>query len=365
MIEEFILLLESGKEKAFEILSPQVDPKILKYLVGGFFDEEQKRLVAYALMPVNAEYFWEFNYLLDFSHGHSSILFKIKPQDLRPSGMYPPGKPLEDEIKEGKYKSNLISFLCEYDFDEWNIMRSNCFTDIKNRSKILESQLRRSNGNIMDYFFNQSIFTETQKHYDDLNLRLKQRHPENPKFPERKFDMKVPTEMKPFIGHSHLVALIRVNKKREVNQAYTNYIQKAIFDPLTIKLKTFYANDYHDIKPFSYFQDSLIFPEHKKFCLSIYISINKSQSRQLSFFLYQQENDKVYEWTYFPSSTYKKYRLEPYTLPGIFKPISQLDDQDYLIKAECTLDDDNFWNNYVFKKENEEYVYLKEIKFKN
>jgi hypothetical protein len=71
----------------------------------------------------------------------------------------------------------------------------------------------------------------------------------------------------------------------------------------------------------------------------------------------------MYEWTYFPPSTYKDHKISLHTLHEIFQPISQMDSFDYLINPECTLDDDDFWDNYVFKKEGSQYVYLKEIRF--
>jgi hypothetical protein len=53
MVKEFLQLLEGEKEKVFEVLRPQVHVDILKFLSGGFFDESQKRFVAFALMPVD------------------------------------------------------------------------------------------------------------------------------------------------------------------------------------------------------------------------------------------------------------------------------------------------------------------------
>lgn len=242
--------------------------------------------------------------------------------------------------------------MCEYDFNEWNILTSNCFTDSKNQLKIFESELSHLQRGVGKILWEMYIFKETKIYYDEV-MNRQGREPK----------IEVSTEMRPFIGHSYLVALIRTRKKREVNWAYIDYIQKGIFQPLAIKLKTFFPDEYYQIDPFSHIQPDLLYPEHRRFCLFICVSINSSKKKRLSFFVYRQENNLVYEWTYFPESTYRKHKLAPHELPQIFSPISKLDTWEYLISAECTLDDDDFWNNYVFKKENDEYVYLKEIKF--
>lgn len=141
MVKEFLLLLEIEKKKIFEVLRPQVHIDILKFLSGGFFDESQKRFVAFALMPVDKDYFWKYDYLLNFSGGHSSILFGLPAKEIR-SGIYPASnKSLKEKIEEEFYHRNLVSFLGEYDFGEWNIMTSNCFSNSKNKNQIFESEL--------------------------------------------------------------------------------------------------------------------------------------------------------------------------------------------------------------------------------
>ena len=366
MVEEFLSLLENEKEKAYEVLKPQIDRAILKYLAGGFFDEEQKHLVAFALMPVNTDYFWKYDYLFDFSHGHVAILFGS--QDEKKPGISlsgPPKKSLQQFIEEGFYHYNLISFYCEYDFNEWNIKTSNCFINGRNKVKIWGSELYKLHGDIKAHFFNRSIFEETKSYYEKRHssLRASRETHENQPFAEKVYEMKIPVEMRPFVGHSHLVASIRLKKKREVNEAYIAYCQKAFFNPLVVKRKTFHPNEYHEIKPFQFYPCAMLFPDHKRFCLFICLIVNKTKQQRLQFFLYRQEDGKMYEWTYFPPSTYKDQKVSLFTIHKIFEPISQLDDEGYLTNPECTLDDDDFWNNYVLRKEGERFAYLKEIKF--
>ncbi|HEY4197184.1 MAG TPA: hypothetical protein VGM63_16695 [Mucilaginibacter sp.] len=366
MLEEFLLLLESEKEKVYEVLRPQIHKDILRYLTGGFFDKDQKRFVAFALMPVNKDYFWKYDYLLDFSGGHSAMLFDLPPEKQRPPGMYGlPEKSLKEYIEDKFYHYNLVSFYGEYDFNEWNILTSNCFTNTKKKTKMFENELSKLNGDIKDHFFNRSLFEETRQYYENQHSRLKKfrEQREGLNSPYGDIEMKIPTADRPFVGHSQLVALIRLKKKREVNQTYIDYCQKAIFEPLSVKLKTFYPDEYNCIESFQPYPFSILFPEHKRYCICICLAINKSKKTRLQFFLYLQENGIMYEWTYFPPSTYKDHKISLHTLHEIFQPISQMDSFDYLINPECTLDDDDFWDNYVFKKEGSQYVYLKEIRF--
>src|ERR1700761_2776944 len=74
MLEEFVLLLESEKKKIKEVLWPHIHEKIYKSLVGGFFDDTQKRFVAFAFMQVNKSMYYEYDYLFELSDsGHSGI----------------------------------------------------------------------------------------------------------------------------------------------------------------------------------------------------------------------------------------------------------------------------------------------------
>jgi len=38
---------------------------------------------------------------------------------------------------------------------------------------------------------------------------------------------------------------------------------------------------------------------------------------------------------------------------------------DYIREPECTLDNNDFWEEYLFKMENEEYLYLSEERLNN
>ena len=137
MLEEFISLIESEKEKIKVVLKPHLHEKIFKRLLGGFFDDTQKRFIAFAFMPINKSMFYEYNYLFELSKGgHSATYFTPDTEEKTRKYLdenrfhY---KSSEELIEEGIYKSLLITYIGEFDFDEWNILRDCNFSDDKDK----------------------------------------------------------------------------------------------------------------------------------------------------------------------------------------------------------------------------------------
>lgn len=359
MIEEGVLFPHGTKEEILKVLNPQVEPEILEYLTCGFFDDEKRRLIAYAIMPVDTEYYRNKAYLFyNFKNGHS---FSGTTETAKKSNKYITestytSKSLQECIEEGLYHHNLVSFICEYDFDEWNVMLSCEFTDEKDIEIIIKwlpmFDQKHTSFSIANFFNRDSIFKETVKYYE-----------ENINRPSSKFHTKLPTNMKSYIGHSCLVALIRNQKKIDVNGAYEDYTKQAYFLPLSIKLKSFYPKEYQKITTFWGTKCNLLYPNHKQFCMMICIATNKNQEHRLRYFIHENKDDRIYEWTYFPPVPYRSYGGYSEEILDGFKQISKCDSIDYLRELDCTLDDEEFWNNYVFKKENDDYLYLKEIEF--
>ncbi len=357
MTEDITLFPQGEKEEILKFLNPQVEPEILEYLTCGFFDDEKRRLIAYAIMPVDTDYYRNKACLFDFfKYGHSFIGKVETSEKLKKyiSENTYTNKSLQECIEEGLYHHNVVSFICEYDFDKWNIMVNCEFTDEKDIQKITEitisdrSKFVRNSG----FFNSQSIFKETGKYYE-----------ENMNHPSQKFRIALPTNMKPYIGHSYLVALIRTQQKIEVNKAYEDYIKQAYFVPLSIKFKSIYPNEYQRIGSFWGKHCDLLYPDTKQYCMMICIATDKDHLPQLRYFVYQSKENQIYEWTYFPPVPYRDHRGYSEDILYGFKQISKCDHVDYLRELDCTLDDDDFWNNYVFKKENDQYLYLKEIRF--
>ncbi len=354
MAEDFILLLESEREKIFEVLRPHFNLDVLKYFKGGFFDDQRKRFFGYAIAEVNTEFYSEYGYLFDdFKKGYSvnqSGITSEKTKIYLDSGAYQ-YKSIEERIEAGLYHHLLISFYGDFDFGEWNILHGYNFTDEKNSDVVFRNQLLGLKGPIKDWFFSDSIFQDTTKFFESMN------------YPDKEIEIPVSTNMKEFIGHSHLTALVRNERKVIVNTAYESYIKKVFFEPFAIKLKTHYPEKYYQMGSFWASDCDMMYPDHKQFCLMISFAIDKNEIAMLQCFVYRHDENRILEWTYFPAEPYEHYGAYSEAIVDIFKPISKCDHMDYIREPDCTLDDDDFWDNYVFKKEGGEYLYLNEITF--
>lgn len=358
MLDDFILLLESEKAEVKEILRPHLLEKIFKSVVGGFFDDTRNRFVAFAYMPVQKTKFYEYNYFFDLSNGgHSAVYFS--PETKEKTRKYIDHnsfhyKSSEELIEEGIYKSLLISYYGEFDFGEWNILRECCFCDTRDKNKLLKSKVDRIKTTIKDYFFNGPLFEDAYEHHLKIFEHMRTRY--------ETIQSKIPADIKPFERHSTLVAMVRAKKSGELNLSFQEYIKKAIYLPLVIKLKTLYPEKYRSVYGF-YGQDcNFLIPSHRRFCLISHVATGKNKKPVLEFYVYSLSENKLYEWIYFKLFPSKEI-IDHDIILRLLSPISQLDDMDYVAKRECSFDDNEFWTNYVFKKENNEYTYLTEMQF--
>lgn len=360
MFEEFLLLLESEKGKIEAVLKPHLDEKIFKKLVGGFFDEAQKRFVAFAFMPIKKSMFYEYDYLFELStNGHSAIYFSAEIPEKTKKNIDQSTfqhKSIQELIEEGLYKGLLITYIGEFDFDEWNILRGCCFSDSGDKNKLLKGKVDGiKGGGLKEIFFNRtnSVFQETLEHHTKLMSYVQTKN-------ETQL-ISIPSELKPFIGHSNLVALVRTEKKQKLNLAFEDYIKKAIYQPLIISLKTNYPDIYQTVWGFYGNDCNFLTPSHRQFCLMLFMATYKRKKSLLQFYFYHLQENKLYKWIYFELHPYKE-EFDYDLIQRVFSPISKLDNMDYIHDPRCNFDDDDFWNNFVLKKNNGEYQYLIEYK---
>jgi hypothetical protein len=359
MLEEFLSLLESEKRKVKEVLKPHLHEIIFKRLLGGFFDETKNRFVAFAFIPLKKSKFYEYNYLFELSNsGHTAVYFSPETEEntrkyINKNTFH--YKSIEAIIEEGIYKSLLITYTAEFDFGEWNILRGCCFSDTDDKNKILKSKIETPQKSLKDHFFNTTTFQETSEHYKMLISHVQARDKDSP--------IIIPAELRPFVGHSNLVAMVRTEKKAELNRSFQDYIKKSIYHPLIINLKTHYPEKYQTVWGF-YGQDcNFLIPSHRQFCLTVFLAVDIHKKKSLEFYLYNLQEDKLYNWIYFQIYPYEEEQSYDHDLVEIFSPISHLDDMSYFIDPKCNYDDDYFWNNFLFKKTDHEYQYLREVKF--
>jgi hypothetical protein len=365
MLEEFLSLLEYEKESIVNTLTPYVNEKVFKYFLGGFFDENQTRFMAFAFVPIKKSMFNEYSYIFNLSPGgHNAIYFMPKTmEELKGLTVDNHGRSITSEkyVEEGIYKSFLVTYTAEFDFGEWNILTNFCFSDVKDKNRLLNSRLDRTTGKIKEYFFNSSIFQETAERYK----KIVEHHKEsvNPLYEiGREVPFAIPVDMKPFVGHSNLVYLVRTKKKAELNLAFQEYINKAIFKPLVIYLKTNYPDKYGYTLGFFAYECIYLVPSHRQFCLIIFAAKDGIKKTILHFFLYHLQENKVYRWIYFQSHPYKG-NLNESSIIDAFSSISTIDNIDYFLNMECNFDDQTFWEDLVIKKNNDSYLYLEELPF--
>ncbi|SEW37236.1 hypothetical protein [Chitinophaga arvensicola] len=169
-------------------------------------------------------------------------------------------------------------------------------------------------------------------------------------------------DMQEFAAAPYLAAIVKQGKKEKINWAFRHYLEIALLQPLAEKLRIHYPDKYNSmVGMYGTEHFSSIFPVHKRFVLLVTgakgLAENDSTNRYL---LYIQENGNIYEWEYFPPGLTSFNYGESVT--DQLKTVTYWDRSSYL-HSSCTLDDDHFWEQYVFRQENGVYKYLRELTF--
>lgn len=354
MHDDLISLLESENDRIKEVLSPHLHEKIHKRLLGGFFDETKKRFIAFAFFPLKKSMYYEYDYLFDLTNnGHSA--FYYLPETVEKTKKYLDNnsfqyKTTEELIEDGTYKSLLVTYTGEFDFDEWNILPNCFFSDTKDKNRLLNSKLDRFKNSLKDYFVDDPIFEEASAYHVQMMSRVSS---------TENLPVLIPAHLKPFVGHSTLVAFVRAERKSKLNLSFHEYIKKAICEPLIKGLKTDAPDQYRTVWGFYGYDCNFLIPSSRQFCLILFVATDKRKKSSTQFYLYNLKEDKLYKWIYFDLFPYKE-KPDYDLIVKIFSPISQLDSMDYINDPRCNFDDSDFWNNFIFKRDNNKYLYLKE-----
>jgi hypothetical protein len=157
-------------------------------------------------------------------------------------------------------------------------------------------------------------------------------------------------------------AHVQQTKKEKVNRAFRNYLDIAVLQPLAEKLRTYYPYKYDSMMAiYGTERFSSIFPVNKRFVLLVTGAKGLAEnSYTIRYLLYMPEEGSIYEWEYFPIVINSFH--DATSLIDQLKTVTYWDSFSYL-DSSCTLDDDNFWTQCVFLKENGEYKYLRELTF--
>ncbi|MBO6621698.1 MAG: hypothetical protein JJ892_00250 [Balneola sp.] len=161
---------------------------------------------------------------------------------------------------------------------------------------------------------------------------------------------------KGYIGMYEIVADQMRKEQAELAEQFKETIGEQILRPFLEQQKTDKPNEFTDYS-LMYKKFTLIFPKDRLVVLNpVQIEDNKEQ-RQIRYFVVFPDTKEIYEWTY----------LKPKILEGknwhygseIIEQLSTVTDWNFGFE---TLDDQDFWNNYILKKDGDKYKYLIKIK---
>jgi hypothetical protein len=139
-------------------------------------------------------------------------------------------------------------------------------------------------------------------------------------------------------------AHVQQTKKEKVNQAFRNYLDIAVLQPLAEKLRIHYSHKYDSIVAiYGTEHFSSIFPIDKRFVLLVTGAKGLSEnSYTVRYLLYMPGEGSIYEWEYFPIVISSFH--DATSVIDQLKTVTYWDSLRYL-SSSCTLDDDRFGSN--------------------
>ncbi|MCD4788633.1 MAG: hypothetical protein K8R37_01435 [Bacteroidales bacterium] len=157
---------------------------------------------------------------------------------------------------------------------------------------------------------------------------------------------------RPYIGMYKIVADQMRNDLSEEADKFKTEVSKYILQPFLEELIYENSDEFFEYilmnKKFT-----LIFPKDRSVVLNPIQIINSKDKRQLMYFVIFPETEEIFEWKYFKPRKLKDnswhYGLE------IIEQLSTITKWDF---SYGNLDDENFWDNCVLKKEGDNFTYL-------
>ena len=161
-------------------------------------------------------------------------------------------------------------------------------------------------------------------------------------------------ENRDYIGLYELVASALKAEKETKEKAWQDSIQQQVFAPFFKEQMQSGKNGFKDTSPLTK-ESVLIYNKAKSYLLNAAEIKDAKGLTFVRYFLLLPDSGSIYEWTYFPS--YQKKKGE--TANGIMPNLNTITAWNYSFD---TLDDENFWSNYVLLQENGKYKYLTKLR---
>lgn len=331
-------------EEIYALLDVRVERILLKGLYLAVFNNEKDKFYAASFVDIDKEEYYKVGYYLEKPGAFSAF---YKPGDERRRKYTTNGSwsdKTEDEcVAEGIYKYYSVRFTGVFHENDWYIvLEVSYFSDelTEDESKGFIKKM------IGDNYWQSSRFMP----YEDFILSNgKKLHSQ---------------QYQQFGNVPQIVAHLKQQKKEAINRAYIRYINEEVFFPLTQKLKINYPESYYDFSSSLFQTDdfALFFPESKKYVIAATVCHKRKGARTVAYFLYHSATSEVFKWIYPVEKEFENVQSCQGNIIEQMKNISIFDDALYLAYSHLlTLDDPLFWENYVFKKEEGRFIYLKEI----
>lgn len=330
----------NNSSAVYSILERYVPRYMLSGYAKGIIDENNEKLYAYTYVIINPEAFQ--NHYTDW--GCSIIgVDDEKTRIYLDGGKSYQHKNAAQCIQEGIYKCLSIKFYgCFYE-NRWYILKELAyFGELITKEDAI---VILSDGIQDTSVLNRSSYLPIDVYYPQWN-------------PAEPLESRG-VEYDEFIGMPELAAHISQEEKYTLLRAHSTFVYLDVFAPVLNMLRATRFETYNEYYPSYPVELSLIFSKERNFAILPLMVMNSKQEYRLCYFFWHDGEKKIYEWQYFQSAVYEfSFHYADEIIAGL-SGITYWNDTAFLYSS-CTLDDENFWQNYVLAKSHNKYTYLTE-----
>lgn len=333
-------MLFTDSEELRSILWPRIESSFLEGYYGGTINEAHDKFYAATLVKISDIEYDDFEYLHDLLGGHTSMFHdhERRKKFITPDSWQT--KSTRELINEGVYLYFSVSFMGVLFEGEWFILKSLSFYGDEKKQDELKSYIEKPDY-YRDDFWNDALF---------LPKKALKHNRLGKKVPIRSI------QFEEFKDTPYLVAIVKQEKKEKINRLFISYFSEEFMLPFFEKLKITHPSDYYALCPLRV-DYVMIFPVHKKHIIFCAFVSNTLEKWRLKYFLFNYEDRQFYEWNYFQSEEYDSCFFYGDLIINDLKTISHWDDL-FFLDSSCTMDDETFWSEYVFKKNGDSFLYL-------
>ena len=149
-----------------------------------------------------------------------------------------------------------------------------------------------------------------------------------------------------YIGLYEIVADSLRKENQEKNISFEEQLNEKVFKPKYKKLKKEFPEKYSKLSV-----HSLIYSENRDLAINPVLITDKNGIKKLHYFVAFKDSSKLYEWNYFEPSVIKGNLFGS----EVVNQIGSLTEWNFSVD---NLNDIEFWNQYILKKQGDNYKYL-------